>query len=156
MKSNFKNIILLLALLLIDQVSKYFVRLELSEIESLPIIEGFFHLTYVENRGAAFGMMQGKSLLFIVATMVAIIALLVYYNIQKNNNGPHLKTLGYIILFIIAGAIGNLIDRVWLGFVTDFIDFRGIWKFVFNIADMYVVCATILLGIYVVKYDKST
>lgn len=155
MKLNAKYLMILAALLLIDQITKYYVRLNLSVIGTMPVIQDFFHLTYVENRGAAFGMMQGKSSVFVFATFVAIVALLVYYNIQKHNDGPHMTFLTYVILFIIAGAIGNLIDRVWLGFVTDFIDFRGIWQFVFNIADMYVVCATILLGIYVVKFDKS-
>lgn len=155
MKSSARQVLLFILLVLVDQISKYYVRLKLAAIGSLPVIQDFFHLTYVENRGAAFGMMQGKSVFFVMATFVAIIALLVYYNIQKHSNGPHIKFLGYIILFIIAGALGNLIDRMWLGFVTDFIDFRGIWQFVFNIADIYVVCATILLGIYVVKFDQS-
>lgn len=155
MKSSARQVLLFILLVLVDQISKYYVRLKLAAIGSLPVIQDFFHLTYVENRGAAFGMMQGKSVFFVMATFVAIIALLVYYNIQKHSKGPHIKFLGYIILFIIAGALGNLIDRMWLGFVTDFIDFRGIWQFVFNIADIYVVCATILLGIYVVKFDQS-
>lgn len=155
MRSHVKSIVFLAVLVMLDQWSKYVARVYLAQVATVPILSNFLHLTYVENRGAAFGIMQGQSMLLGAATAVAIASLLVYYNIQKNNQGAHITALRFIVLTIIAGAIGNLIDRIWLGFVTDFIDFRGIWQFVFNIADIYVVCAILLLGAYIVKFDKS-
>ena len=155
MKTYIKSFIFLSFLLLVDQVTKFWARAELAHVSTIPIIKNFFHLTYVENKGAAFGMMQGRSGFFTLASLLAIVLLLLYYKGQKQKNASNIRPLLYIILTIIAGAIGNLIDRLTLGFVTDFIDFRGIWMYVFNVADIYVVCATVLLCLYVLRYDKA-
>ena len=155
MKTYIKSFIFLFFLLLVDQATKFWARAELAHVSTIPIIKNFFHLTYVENKGAAFGMMQGRSGFFALASLLAIVLLLLYYKGQKQKNASHIRPLLFISLTIIAGAIGNLIDRLTLGFVTDFIDFRGIWMYVFNVADIYVVCATVLLCLYVLRYDKA-
>ncbi len=142
-------------LLTIDQLTKYWARTSLAEQQSVEIIKNFFYLTYVENRGAAFGLFQGQQIIFLFATVVAVAALLYYYFLQKKKNAVHIKSLSFIVATIIAGAVGNLIDRLLLGFVTDMIDVQGIWVFVFNVADIYVVCATILLGLYILKFDAE-
>lgn len=146
-------ILIAILLLSIDQVSKLWARNSLADIGSIPIIENFLHLTYVENRGAAFGMLHGKIILFLIATIIAILLLIKYAHSQKKNK--HSKYLNIIVAFIIAGAMGNLIDRAFLGFVTDMIDFRGIWVFVFNIADCYVVCGTLALMYYMFRFDSQ-
>lgn len=146
-------IVVIIGLLAIDQISKFWARNSLANIGSIPIINNFLHLTYVENRGAAFGMLHGKILLFLLATIIAIIFLVKYAISQKENDRA--KILYIIVTFIIAGAIGNLIDRAVFGFVTDMIDFRGIWVFVFNIADCYVVCGTMALMYYIFRFDKQ-
>lgn len=146
-------ILIAILLLSIDQVSKLWARNSLADIGSIPIIENFLHLTYVENRGAAFGMLHGKIILFLIATIIAILLLIKYAHSQKQNK--HSKYLNIIVAFIIAGAMGNLIDRAFLGFVTDMIDFRGIWVFVFNIADCYVVCGTLALMYYMFRFDSQ-
>lgn len=146
-------IMIVIGLLAIDQISKFWARNSLINMGSIPIIQDFLHLTYVENRGAAFGMLHGKILLFLIATVIAIIILLKYAQSQKNNDKS--KLLNIIVSFIIAGAVGNLIDRAIFGFVTDMIDFRGIWVFVFNVADCYVVCGTMVLMYYMFRYDKQ-
>lgn len=108
------------------------------------------HLTYVENRGAAFGMFQNNQIIFIIVALVASIYGLYYLHTKK------VDTVGKVgILLIISGAIGNLIDRVRLGFVVDYFDFRIIWEYVFNIADIFVVLGTILLCIYILFYDDN-
>jgi len=145
--------LIIMALLVLDQASKFWARNILAIKGSIPVISDFLHLTYVENRGAAFGILNGKIALFLAVTALAIILLLKYANSQKDNE--HARGLYFIIAFIIAGALGNLIDRAVFGFVTDMIDFRGIWKFVFNIADCYVVCATGALIFYILKFDKT-
>lgn len=146
-------ILIAILLLSIDQASKLWARNSLADIGSIPIIENFLHLTYVENRGAAFGMLHGKIILFLIATIIAILLLIKYAHSQKQNK--HSKYLNIIVAFIIAGAMGNLIDRAFLGFVTDMIDFRGIWVFVFNIADCYVVCGTLALMYYMFRFDSQ-
>ncbi len=144
-----------LVLLGLDQASKFWAREVLQTKGSISILGEFFRLTYVENRGAAFGLLQGQSVLFVIATFIAIISLSYIYYLQKKKNIPHLAYLKYILAMIFAGAVGNLIDRLTLGFVTDMIDVRGIWIFVFNVADIYVVCGTILLCAYILYYDKE-
>ncbi|MEG1312418.1 MAG: signal peptidase II [Romboutsia sp.] len=142
---------LIIALLIgIDQLSKVWALNSLKEIGSMPIIESVFHLTYVENRGAAFGMFQNNQIIFVVVALVASIFGLYYLHTKKVN------IVGKTgIILIISGAIGNLIDRIRLGFVVDYFDFRFIWEYVFNIADIFVVIGTILLCIYIIYFDNE-
>ncbi len=143
-------ILTIIALIVIDQISKYLALNNLANIGSIPIIENIFHLTYVENRGAAFGMFQNNQIVFVIVAVVASIVGL-YYIYKKK-----LNLLGNIsIVLIISGAIGNLIDRVRLGFVVDYFDFRFIWDYVFNVADIFVVFGTILLCIYIIVFEKD-
>ncbi|MGL5347351.1 MAG: signal peptidase II [Peptostreptococcaceae bacterium] len=143
--------VLIIALLIgIDQLSKVWALNSLKEIGSIPVIENIFHLTYVENRGAAFGMLENNQIIFIIVAAVASVYGLYYLMTNKVN------LVGKSgILLIIAGAIGNAIDRVRLGFVVDYFDFRVIWEYVFNIADVFVVVGTILLCIYIIFYEEK-
>ena len=142
--------LIILLLVGIDQLSKILALKYLKNVESIPIIQNMFHLTYVENRGAAFGMFQNNQIVFIIVAVVASIVGL-YYIYKKK-----LNLLGNIsIVLIISGAIGNLIDRVRLGFVVDYFDFRFIWDYVFNVADIFVVVGTILLCIYIIVFEKD-
>lgn len=142
--------IVILLLIGLDQLSKIWAINDLKAIGSIPIIQNVFHLTYVENRGAAFGMFQNNQIVFIIVAVVASIVGL-YYIYKKK-----LNLLGNIsIVLIISGAIGNLIDRVRLGFVVDYFDFRFIWDYVFNVADIFVVVGTILLCIYIIVFEKD-
>lgn len=144
--------ILMIAVLIgIDQLSKLWVLGHLKGIGSISIIENVFHLTYVENRGAAFGMLQNNQIIFIIVALAASIFGLYYLNTNKN-----LNLLGKSsIILIISGALGNLIDRVRLGFVVDYFDFRFIWEYVFNIADVFVVVGTIMLCIYILFFEEE-
>ena len=142
--------LIILLLVGIDQLSKILALKYLKNVESIPIIQNMFHLTYVENRGAAFGMFQNNQIIFVIVALVASIYGLYYLHKNKVN------ILGKVsILLIISGALGNLIDRVRLGFVVDYFDFRIIWEYVFNIADIFVVLGTILLCIYILFYDDN-
>lgn len=141
----------IIALLIgIDQLSKVWALNSLQEIGSIPVIENVFHLTYVENRGAAFGMLQNQQWIFVIVAAVASVFGL-YYLYKKKVN-----LLGKsAIILIIAGAVGNAIDRVRLGFVVDYFDFRFIWQYVFNIADVFVVVGTILLCVYILFFEDK-
>ncbi|MEG0842775.1 MAG: signal peptidase II [Romboutsia sp.] len=140
--------LIIIVLIAIDQLSKYWALNYLKDVGSIPIIPNMFHLTYVENRGAAFGMFQNNQWIFIVVALIASIFGLYYIHTKKTN----LISKASIIL-IIAGAIGNLIDRMRLGFVVDYFDFRIIWQYVFNVADIFVVVGTIFLCIYILFFD---
>lgn len=140
---------LIIAILIgLDQLSKYWVLNYLQEIGSIPVIQNVFHLTYVENRGAAFGMFQNNQMIFVVVAIVASIFGLYYLHTKK------MHLIGKVgIMLIISGAIGNLIDRVRLGFVVDYFDFRIIWEYVFNVADVFVVVGTAMLCIYILFFE---
>lgn len=142
--------LIIILLIGIDQLSKVWALKSLKEIGSVPIIQNVFHLTYVENRGAAFGMLQNNQTIFIIVALAASVFGLYYLHTKKVN------ILGKTgIILIISGAIGNLIDRVRLGFVVDYFDFRFIWEYVFNVADVFVVLGTIMLCVYIIFFDEE-
>lgn len=129
-----------LLLLIADQVSKFLVREHLAPVDTVSLIPDVLHFTYVENRGAAFGILQDKQWIFIILTLV-ITVFAVYLLAAKKISG-RLET--WAIFLILSGGAGNLIDRVLFGFVTDFIDYRLIHFYVFNIADCCVVVGVCL------------
>ncbi len=137
------------AILVIDIASKLLMIEWLKPNFSVPIWENVFHLTYVENRGAAFGIFQGGTAFFIVFTVV--ILALIAYAIKKYGRESNL--LSFSLVFIAGGAVGNLIDRIFRGFVVDFFDFCLINFPVFNIADIFVCVGAALMIVFVVFFD---
>lgn len=135
-------LVITILLVLIDQIVKILVERHMFFGDTISIIDGFLHLTYVQNRGIAFGIFQGKVDIISIATVIAIIGIIVYFfkNVKKSNL---FEKAAYV--FIISGAVGNMIDRLTRGYVVDMIDFIGIWSFVFNIADVYINLGVILL-----------
>lgn len=130
----------------LDQLSKYLTVLYLKPVGTFPIIRNALHLTYVENRGAAFGMLENSRWVFMLVSSVAIVALSVYLIYKKPQN----RLLCVALSFIIGGGIGNMIDRVFLGYVVDMIDFRLINFAVFNVADSFVCVGAGLLMLYLI------
>ena len=120
--------------IIIDQLTKWLSATYLSKIITLPIIKDVIHLTYVENRGAAFGMFANNRWVFMTTSTVMIIGLLLYLYLGLAEN----RLYEISIAMIISGGIGNMIDRIALGYVVDFIDFRLINFAVFNGADSFV------------------
>jgi signal peptidase II len=142
--------LIIVVLLGIDQISKLLALKHLQDVSTIPIINNIFHLTYVENRGAAFGMLQNNQIIFVVIAIIASIFGMYYLCTKK------IHIVGKIgIMLLISGALGNLIDRMRLGFVVDFLDFRIVWQYVFNIADVFVVVGTILLCIFILFFDNK-
>lgn len=140
----------------IDQISKLWAVRVLKNSSDIKLIGDFLGLSYVENRGAAFGILQNQIWFFVVITVVMLAIL--GYVLFKNKNLTNLSKLSLIL--IAGGAIGNFIDRVKLRFVVDFIHVRfgRFYDFpVFNVADSLVVCGTILLIIliFVNKFEMS-
>ena len=143
--------------ILSDQISKWLAVKYLSVRETFPLIRDVFHFTYVENRGAAFGILKDHRWVFLVFSTLAIVALGIYlfrgisYFSDKNEEGdyPPLATLGGVALsLIVSGGVGNMIDRIALGYVVDFLDFTLIDFAVFNVADSYVTVGAGLLALH--------
>jgi len=127
----------LAVVVLLDQALKFLVRGTLHPSESIPVIEGFFHLTYIRNTGAAFGLMPGQRSLFIITSSLVLVAIALYWWRAR----PRSLVLALSLGLVSGGAIGNLIDRVVAGRVTDFFDFRVFP--VFNIADMAIIAGAV-------------
>ncbi|HHT50209.1 MAG TPA: signal peptidase II [Eubacteriaceae bacterium] len=138
--------------IIIDQIAKNLAIKYLQPIGTYPLIEDFFHLTYAENIGAAFSILQGKQV-FLVATTIVFTTILLYYLIKTKTKKSTLLFKTSLSL-IIGGAIGNLIDRINLSYVIDFFDFRYINFAIFNTADSFVVVGTILLA-YAIIFGKT-
>lgn len=132
----------------LDQLVKYLSVVFLKPIDTFPIIRNVFHLTYCENTGAAFSMLSGARIFFIVITAVFIVLLVwLMYSDRVQNVGA-----AYTMAIISAGGIGNLIDRILNGYVVDMFDFRLINFAIFNVADIAVTCGAVaFLIIYIVK-----
>lgn len=134
----------------LDRLTKYWVTTRMSSGQTIPIIKDFFHLTFLENPGAAFGMLANRTWFFILITVFVLgcIVYLVYTTAQ--NNTWMLLALGLVS----GGALGNLLDRIQTGLVIDFLDFRGIWSYIFNVADMGVVVGVIILAWRIILVEK--
>lgn len=136
-------------LVVLDQVSKYWVRTHMAVGESLPFISKLCQLTYVQNRGAAFSSMQGMRWLLVALTVVFVIA--AFWALCKGKiRGP----LGrWSLVVVLGGAVGNLIDRVLFGYVVDMFDVLFMNFAVFNVADIFVVCGGIVLCVYLAFFS---
>ncbi len=130
--------------LIIDQLVKIVIVMKLLPFQNVWIISNVFAISYVRNYGAAFGIMQSQKLLLIILSLLVI--LLVWFNRHKLTQYPKILQMGLAIA--LGGALGNLVDRIRLGYVVDFLDFQ-VWP-VFNIADIGIVCGVglIILGLF--------
>lgn len=140
-------------LLLLDQWSKHLAVVYLKDQPSIPIIQDVFCLQYLENRGAAFGVLQGQKSFFIVMTIV-FFAVICWIYLRLSAKKRHFPVFFLISLFT-AGAAGNFIDRMTQNYVVDFFYFELINFPIFNVADIYVTCGTILFLILFLFYYKE-
>lgn len=141
----------ILLLIGLDQLVKYWALTVLAQVPTMPLISGVFHLTYVENRGAAFSILQNQRWFFLLITPVILAG--IFYVLKK---GMIQTGLGRFSMYLItAGAIGNLIDRALRGFVVDLFDFCLIDFPVFNVADIYLVCGVALFAYYILFQHKE-
>ena len=136
--------IIVVAIIVFDQLAKFAAVHSLSLNNPVSVIRGIFSLTLVHNRGAAFGILKNQVPLFIFTSVVAVI--LIYSELKSNK---HRKAYSIALSLILAGALGNLIDRILFGYVIDFLDFH-IWP-VFNVADSSITVGAVLLVISFLK-----
>ena len=143
----FLLIAMMIGIIFADQLTKWLAVIYLQGEPSFPLWKDVLHFTYAQNEGAAFGMLSNHRWVFMVFSAVAIVALLVYlfYFCPKS------RYVQITLAMIIGGGIGNMIDRCWLGYVIDFIDFTLIDFAVFNVADSFVTVGAFMLMGYLVK-----
>ncbi len=145
------NILIPLMGILLDQIVKYWAATDLRAAGTIPLWEGVFHLTYCENTGAAFSLLAGRRWLLLVVTVVLLAGLLwaLYQGWMKNAWGRMSLRL------IIAGAIGNMIDRFLLGYVVDLFDFCLIDFPVFNVADILLCVGVGMMCLYILVMEPK-
>ncbi len=150
-KSSKAFYIIALILFILDQIIKFIVHAKMSLGQSLPLINGIFHITYVQNTGAAFGILKGQNFLFIMISIVALIIIVFFHKDLLKENLPVSSGLSVRIAYglILGGIVSNLFDRIRVGYVIDFLDFQ-VWP-VFNLADSGVSIGAFLLIIKLLK-----
>ena len=139
--------ILMVILTLLDQWTKSLVVHHLKDQSDIILIPGIFQLHYLENRGAAFGILQGKKIFFVIFTLV-VLCMIAYLYLKRIPDEKKFRLMDGICILFFAGALGNFIDRVFRNYVVDF--------FYFKLADIYVTVAAfamIILGLFYYKEE---
>lgn len=146
-------IVLAVLMIALDQAVKYWAFTSLQAQQTIPLIENVFHLTYVENRGAAFSMFAQFDSRWIFVTLAVVISVIIGVALCK---GWMQNALGrWSLVLVAAGALGNAIDRVIHGFVVDLFDFRLIHFPVFNVADIFICVGGLLFVLYFLFFHKD-
>ena len=141
---------IVIGIIFLDQLTKWLAVIFLKGSAPAIVIKNVFRFTYLENRGAAFGMLSEHRWVFLVISTVAIIAI-IFYMIKFK---PKSKLERVAIAFMAGGGIGNMVDRIALGYVIDFIDFYAfpkVWSYIFNVADSFVCIGAGLLVLYLMR-----
>lgn len=138
------------ALVIIDQLTKYLTVQNIDLYEIVEVIPNVVSLTYIRNTGAAFSILEGQIWLFYIVTIVVVAVLLYYMYTEARDN----KVLGTLLAVVLAGAIGNFIDRLFLQYVIDMIKLEFIDFAIFNVADSYLTVGVILLVLYTI-YEET-
>lgn len=148
------GVLIIFGLVALDQVTKVIARIYLQPKGSIQIIKNFFHFTYVENRGGAWGIFGGNLALFIIITIISLGAMIFFFK-DFDLKADSLYSISLCLL--IAGTIGNFIDRVIFKYVTDFLDFYifGYDFPVFNVADICIVLGVGLLVLKILFFSKG-
>jgi len=140
-------------LIFLDQLTKKFAALYLKNQKPLVIFENVFELHYLENRGAAFGIMQGGISFFVPLTIfMCACFIFLYFKLPQNKK---FNAFRIVLCFFFAGAIGNFIDRVTYGYVIDFFYFKLINFPIFNVADIYITCGAFVFAFLLLFYYKE-
>ncbi len=147
-------IIMIGLLTALDQLTKFIIISNFKLYESKPVIENVFAITYIRNTGVAWGLFKGKRIIFLILTVIALLfSFRIYYNIYDKKKYIPIRIC---IVLLISGALGNMIDRLKLGYVVDFLNFELINFPVFNVADIMVVISIFLLFILIIfKYSSE-
>ena len=141
--------------IIIDQITKIAIDRSMQLLDSIPVIENFFHITYVRNKGAAFSFLSNASwrlpFFIIVSTIASLVILIAFRKLREDQRLAHVS-----LAMIFSGAVGNLVDRVRLGEVIDFLDvhwYRHHWP-AFNVADSLICVGVFLLAVDMILEEK--
>lgn len=145
------DLCIILAGIILDQFTKHLAVVHLKGQEPVQLFPRVLEFRYLENRGAAFGIFQDRQTLFLI--MTAIILVLLFYVIIRMPFERRFYLLHILCAVIIAGAFGNMFDRIRLNYVVDFIYFRLVDFPIFNVADIYVTCSCII-GAVIILFGK--
>lgn len=137
------------AVLILDRATKLVITRHLDLGRSIPVIRGYFQISYVRNPGGAFGFLPGGRTFFLLASIIAVGGIIAY----KSRRGPQKPLTDLSLGLILGGAAGNLIDRLLYGSVVDWLDFK-IWP-VFNIADAALVVGLGLFSLEIIRSNRS-
>lgn len=138
---------------LLDIMTKLVVEVQLKSLDTIALWQNVFHLTYVENRGIAFGMFSGQRMAFILVTAAVLALLALIYT--KTPQSERTRWIKCGVALVYGGACGNLIERMAKGYVVDFLDFRLIHFPVFNVADIAVCVGAVLLVIHFLISERK-
>ena len=147
------DFIMIIILIAIDQYTKHLAVLHLKDKPAYSIVDGIFELNYLENRGAAFGMLQNQKGFFILISCIVLMA--ICYILFKMPEEKKYNIMHFLLVLIASGAVGNMIDRIRLEYVVDFFYFVLINFPIFNMADIYVSVACVLLAIVMLFVYKE-
>ncbi len=142
-------ILICVAAVALDLLTKHLAVLFIKPLGKIVLIDGVFNLTYVENRGAAFGILSEHRWVFMALSVVAIAVIFIFMYLTRSRS----TVLSLSLSLIAAGGIGNMIDRVRFGYVVDFIDVELVWSYVFNIADCAVCVGCGLLIVWLIASE---
>ena len=149
----FFDILFFVLLVILDQITKNLAVVYLKDKPAYVIWDGVFELHYLENSGAAFGMLQNQKVLFVL--VASVILVIIGYLLVKLPRNRHYVLLEALLVLIASGAVGNMIDRVQFHYVVDFFYFKLIDFPIFNVADIYVSVSCVLLAILVLFFYKD-
>ncbi len=147
-KNIYSSSVIFAVILLIDQISKFMISNTMRLYESITVIDNIFHITYVKNKGVAFGMMSNyPSVVFFVVLISVILLTYIILHFRGKN-----LWISWGVSMVLAGATGNFIDRLRLGYVVDFLDIH-FWPGIFNVADSSIVIGTFVFLIGILKAE---
>jgi len=150
----FLDLLFFILLVILDQITKNLAVLHLKDKPAIVLWDGVFELHYLENSGAAFGMLQNQKVLFV--SIAVIILVIIGYLLIKLPRSKHYAILEILLVLIAAGAVGNMIDRVQYNYVVDFFYFKLIDFPIFNVADIYVSVSCVVLAVLILFFYKDS
>lgn len=142
-------ILIIILGLILDRFTKIYA---INNFIENPVFTKVFNFIYVENRGAAFGILQDRRIFFVILTIL-VVAGIIYYFVKNYKNNP--KILNIALALIVSGALGNFYDRIFHAYVVDFIEFAFVNFPVFNVADILITSGAILMIIYVMFLEEE-
>ena len=136
----------------LDQWTKYLVVQNIPLHAQVPVIDGLFHFTYIQNTGAAFSSFEGQHWLFVLV-LAGFAGFIIWEFPKKRLAFTNFER--WMLVAIFAGGVGNMIDRLRLGYVVDMIEVEFMRFAVFNVADIFITCACVLLMVHLILFNKN-